>query len=451
MPERPSIRSGRGEPVEARRVVITGLGVVSPAGPGIEPLWQAALQARGTIRRIGLFDAAKFPCSIAGQLDDFSARNYVPRDYRKAVKVMARDIEIAVAAADLAFRDAGIVTRGIDPAKPQVDSKRLGCNIGAGLICSDLDELGAAVNTAVVSGRFDLKAWGSTGMTNLTPLWLLKYLPNMLSCHVTIIHGAEGPSNTITCGDASGYLAAGEAARTIQRGAADVAIAGGAESKLNPMGLLRQHLLRRLCTTRNDSPADACRPFDEGHDGTVVGEGGGLLVLEGLDRAKARGARVYGELVGFGAACDPAGIDVLRPTAGRLDLAVSRAMADAGISAGDVGLIVTHGTGVPGEDLAEAAAWRQALGAAGRTVPAFAATGAIGQLFAGAGGVQLALAAMALHSQTIPATVNFRRPADGCRMSFATESRKADLNYVVSGAFAVGGQSGACVLKRYEN
>jgi 3-oxoacyl-[acyl-carrier-protein] synthase II len=433
-----------------RRVVITGLGVVCPAGVGLEPFWAALRQGRSAVKTITLFDASAFPSSIGGQLDDFSARAFVPKDYRKAVKVMARDIEIAVAASDLAVRDSGLVTRGIDPDKPAVNSRRLGCNIGAGLICSDLDELGAALQTAVKDGRFDLGAWGSAGMNNLTPLWLLKYLPNMLACHVTIIHEAEGPSNTITCGDASGHLSVGEAWRQIARGDADAAIAGGAESKLNPMGLLRQSLLGRLVTTGNDAPAGACRPFDAGHAGTVVGEGGALLVLEEWEHAHARGARIYAELAGFGAACDPAAIDVRRPTAGGLDLALRRAMREAGIGGEEPGLIVAHGTGVPGEDDLEARAYEAALGADLDRIPATAVTGSTGSLFAGAGGMELAVAALALHHQLLPPAVNWAAPADGCRLNLSTQARAGPFSYAVSGAFSTGGQSGACVLRRYQ-
>ncbi len=432
-----------------RRVAITGLGVVTPAAIGIEPLWQALMEGRQAVKPVSLFDASKFPTTFAGQIDDFSARNYVPKDYRKAVKVMARDIEIAVAAADLAFRDSGIITKGIDPARQDIPSKRLGCNIGAGLICSDLDELGSAVSTSLDGGKFSLKLWGETGMQNLTPLWLLKYLPNMLSCHVTIIHGAEGPSNCITCGDASGPLAIGEAACYITRGAADAVIAGAAESKLNPMGLLRQHMLKRL-STQNDSPATACRPFDADHNGTALGEGGGLVIMEDLDRAKGRSARIYAELVGFGAACDPDGIDVLRPTAGNLHMAVANAIKKAGITPDEIGLIVAHGTGVPGEDVAEVACWRKALGPAADKIPAVATTGAMGTLFAGHGGVGVALAAKALAEQTVPPTANFAKPAAGCEMNFSAAPRKAEIKYAVVGSFTVGGQSGACVLKRVQ-
>ncbi|MCD4824123.1 MAG: hypothetical protein K8S55_05910 [Phycisphaerae bacterium] len=432
-----------------RRVAITGLGVVTPAGVGIEDTWNLIVEGRKAIRQFDVFDPGKFDCRIGGQIDDFSARKFVPKNYRKAVKVMARDIELAVAGADLAFIDAGITTKGIGE-QPDIDSKRLGCNIGAGLICTDLNELGQAVNTALVDGKFSLKAWGEHGITNLTPLWLLKYLPNMLSCHVTIIHGAEGPSNCITCGDASGHLAAGESALYILRGAADVVVCGAAESKLNPMGLLRQGLLGRLCTSRNDAPAEAVRPFDTSHDGTAIGEGGGLIILEELGRAQQRNARVYAELVGFGAACDPEAINVERPTAGNLGLAIKNAIASAGLTPADIDGIITYGTGVPGEDLAEVAEWKSALGDAVATIPAASITGALGTMFAGSGGVQLAVAAKALHEQIMPPTVNFTAAAEGCEMNFSSQARPTEMKTIVAGVFTVGGQSGACVLKKAE-
>ena len=431
-----------------RRVVITGLGVVSPAGVGADALWESLCQRRSGIKTISLFDASHFPCSVGGQLDDFSARTYVPKDYRKAVKVMARDIEIAVAAADLAVRDSGLVTKGIDPARITLPAGRLGCNIGAGLICSDLDELGGAVATATKDGKFDLGLWGSTGMQNLTPLWLLKYLPNMLSCHVTIIHGAEGPSNTITCGDASGHLSIGEAWRQIARGDADAALAGGAESKLNPMGLLRQSKLDRLVKA-SDGQA-ACKPFDAAAAGTVIGEGGSMLVLEELEHARARGARIYAELAGFAGACDPDAIDLHRPTSGGLELALGRAMSQAGAAPADISLIVTHGTAVPSEDALEAAAYATALGERVGQVPATAITGATGSLFAGAGATELAVAAMSLHRQSIVPTVNWSASAASCRLSLSDQIRTGSYTYALSGAFGTGGQSAAMVLRRYQ-
>ncbi|MCK5113555.1 MAG: hypothetical protein KAR11_02185 [Phycisphaerae bacterium] len=431
------------------RVVITGLGMVTPLGIGIDETWEAVLQGKKTVRPFTIFEPGAFKCTIAGEIDDFSARKFVPKSYRKAVKVMARDIEIAVAAADLAFLDADIETKGTSENQ-SIAPDRLGCNIGAGLICTELDELGAAVNTAVTDGKFDYKKWGKEGIPNLTPLWLLKYLPNMLSCHVTIIHDARGPSNCITCGDASAALAAAESTSYIQRGCADVVVTGAAESKLNQMGLLRQELLGRLCNSKNDSAPEAVRPFDKDHDGMVIGEGGGLIIFENLERNKARNGKAYAELVGFGAASDPNGINVETATAGNLALAVKHAMKAAGITPNQVGMIAAYGTGVPGEDLAEVAEWRKALGDAADKIPAFATTGATGLMFAGGGGVQLGLASKALSEQIVPPTVNFSSPAEGCEMNFSSEPRKGDFEYAVVGAFTVGGQSGACVLKRYQ-
>jgi len=433
-----------------RRVAITGLGAVTAAGIGAEALWQALLEGRSCTKTIDLFDVAEFACTVGGQVDDFSARNFVPKSYRKATKVMARDIQLVVAAADRAVKDARLVTRAEDADNMTYAPPRFGCDLGAGLINPDLNELGLAANTAVVDGTFDIGLWGEHGMNNLTPLWLLKYLPNMLSCHVTIIHGCEGPSNAIVSGDVSGHLSIGEASRWIQRGAADVAVAGGGESKLNPMGLLRQTLLKRLCTDRNDDPAGACRPFDADHGGTVAGEGGAVVILEELDSAVERGATIYAEVVGFGGACDPGGMDVLRPTVGSLDLAVGNAMRDAGIAAGDVDVIVTHGTGVPAEDRAEADAWAAALGETARTAPAVAITGSIGSLFAGAGGAEAIVAAMTLHTQSVPPTVNLATAADGCNLGLADTPRKGTFTCAATGAFTVGGQSGALILKKYE-
>lgn len=437
-----------------KRVVITGLGIVSPAGAGIEENFAKLLAGQSVIKKIERFDPSGFDCQIAGEIVDFSARNYVPKGYRKAVKVMARDIEIAVAAADLAFRDADIVTRERakeENVEMQIEPSRLGCNIGAGLICAELDELGMAAATSKnPDGKFDLKLWGEHGMTNLTPLWLLKYLPNMLSCHVTIIHGAEGPSNNITCGDASGALSVGESVTYIKRGSADAVVTGSAESKLNPMGVMRQTKLGRVCKNGNETPAAAIKPFDANHAGLAPAEGGALVILEDLDRAKSRGVRMYAEVVGFGAACDPAGMDITRPTAGNLSLAVKNAIAQAGITAGDVDMIVAYGTAVPGEDAAEAAEWKKAFGEKLASIPAVSFTGLTGTMYAGGGACQLALAAKAVEQQTVPPTINFEKPAQGCELNLSAKARKKDIKYAVVGAFTVGGQSGAVVLKKPE-
>ncbi len=270
-----------------RKVVITGIGIVSPIGIGSRDFWDNLIAGKVGIDRVTHFNPAGFSSQIAGQVPAYKITDFVPKHYRKATKVMARDIELAVLAADDAMKDAGLKTRAYTD-KPDIDGRRFGCNIGAGLICVDINEMTAAMATARDGNRLDLHKWGTEGMGQLTPLWLLKYLPNMLACHVTIIHELKGPSNTITCGDASSHLAIGEAFRTIQRGDADLAICGGAETKVQPMGLIRQALLGRLNTEHNDSPLTSVRPFDADARGTVVAEGGGLFILEEYEHAKAR-------------------------------------------------------------------------------------------------------------------------------------------------------------------
>ena len=300
----------------ARRVVITGLGPVAGLGIGIDPVWNGLREGRCAIATISSFDPAGFACTIAAEVRDFKVNPFVPKSYRKAVKVMARDIELAVASADLAARDAKLVTKGtaVEPAagQPAVATtyppQRVGAHIGAGLIACELNELTDALDKArqdADATKFDIHKWGTEGMQQLTPLWLLKYLPNMLACHVTIIHDAQGPSNTITCAEASSGLSIGESLRVIQRGAADASFCGGTESKLNPMAFLRQVISNRLNTTSNNDPANALRPFAADAAGTIVGEGGAIIVLEAEEtfaaRAASSGARAYAVVKGFGA------------------------------------------------------------------------------------------------------------------------------------------------------
>jgi len=208
-----------------RRVVVTGLGVISPIGIGAKAFWDNLIAGKCGIRRIEAFDPAAFPSQLAGEVPAYKIGDYVPKSYRKATKVMARDIELAVVAADDAFKDSGLKSKAYTD-QPNITPGRFGCNIGAGLISTDLNELTSAMHVAREGNRLDLQKWGREGMSQLTPLWLLKYLPNMLACHVTIIHELKGPSNTLTCAEASSHLAIGEAFRTIQRGDADLAICG---------------------------------------------------------------------------------------------------------------------------------------------------------------------------------------------------------------------------------
>jgi 3-oxoacyl-[acyl-carrier-protein] synthase II len=429
-----------------RRVVITGIGVVSPIGVGTAAFWQNLIAGECGIRRIASYDPAGFPSQIAGEVPAFKIGDYVPKTYRKATKLMARDIELAVVAADDAFKDAGIKSKAYTD-KPDIDSDRFGCNIGAGLLSTDLTELTAALHVSRSGDVLDLKHWGKEGMTQLTPLWLLKYLPNMLACHVTIIHELKGPSNTITCADASSHLAIGEAFRTIQRGDADLAICGGAETKVVPMAVVRQTLLNRLTTTHNNTPETAVRPFDPAGDGTVVGEGGGLFILEEYDRAKARGAKVYAELVGFGASQDTYSVTTPDPSGHSYGKAISKALADANLPPTAVDLMIPCALGIPSHDRAELAGLKTVFGNALDRVPMATPKSQTGCLAAGTG-VDAATAVLGLHHGKIPPAKNAKADANGVKLNVAAETRDAEIKVSVSSVYSLGGQNAALVFKR---
>ncbi|HET6250724.1 MAG TPA: beta-ketoacyl synthase N-terminal-like domain-containing protein [Tepidisphaeraceae bacterium] len=429
-----------------RRVVITGIGIISPIGIGAAAFWENLVAGKVGVKRIAAFDPSGFESQIAGEVPAFKIGDYVPKSYRKATKVMARDIELAVVAADDAFKDAGLHSKAY-AENSTLDSLRFGCNIGAGLISCELNELTAAMHVAREGGHLDLKKWGSEGLGQLTPLWLLKYLPNMLACHVTIIHGLKGPSNTITCADASSHLAIGEAFRTIQRGKADLAICGGAESKVNPMGLIRHCLLHRLNVDANESPETAVRPFDAGASGTAIGEGGGLLILEEYEHAKARGAKIYAELVGFGASQDAYSVTEPDPTGHSYAAAVRKALKEANVSPADVGCLVPHGLGIAAHDKSELAGLAGVFGDSLASVPISPIKGQIGNLAAGCG-VDAATAVLALHHGKIPGAVNMKAPAAGAKLNAASTARDAKVDVSVSSVYSLGGQNAALVFRK---
>ncbi len=433
-----------------RRVAITGLGPVSPIGIGKQQFTEAIKNGNIGIKKITAFVPDNFKSQIAGQLpDDFKCRDYVPKSYRKSIKVMARDIELAVAAADIAIKDARITTKAIDPDNVDIDPTRLSVNIGAGLICADLNELTFALYSAIdENGEFSLKKWGNIGMNNLTPLWLLKYLPNMLSCHVTIIHDAQAPSNAIVCGEASGHLALSEAFNIIKHDKADVCLTGGAESKINPMSLMRQDLMNRLTHSHNDSPESAVRPFDADRDGTAVSEGGAVIVLEDMERAKSRNANIYAEVIGTGASYGTDNNFELEQDGTAITIAIKKALKSANINANDIDLVIGFAPGLKIQDKAEASAIKQTLG---DDVPVTSIKGQIGCNGAGSGALDIAIAAIALREGFIPKTINHETPDTQCQINVVTEYQDKEINTVMTIGYSLsGGQVSAVVLKKYE-
>lgn len=429
-------------------VYITGVGPVCGLGLGIDAVWPKLVAGESAIAPIRAFDATNFGSNLAAELDpDFKIRNFVPKTYRKATKVMARDIEIAVAAADLAARDAGLNTAAQTEGDPSYAPAHVGCHIGAGLIAADTTELTAAlIKSQREDGSFDIHHWGEEGMTNLTPLWLLKYLPNMLACHVTIVHDLQGPSNTITCAEASGGLSFGESLRVIQRGQADACFCGGAESNLNPVSFKREVFTDRLVSD-SDDPASAVRPFDETAAGTVVGEGGGILILESAEAfTKRGGTKAYAKVLGFGASqsLNPKARSLKPTEEGRGPmLAINAALRDAGLSADEIDAVLPFGCGHPEWDAAEAAAMQKVFGERLSSIPVVSTKAALGNCAVGAGALDLAIAAKALREQQLPKIINRDSPIAGLD---ASEPAKLERVLVFTTGF--GGQNTAAILEK---
>lgn len=418
-----------------RRIVITGVGAVTPLGTGNEQFWQGLAAGKSGVRPLDSFAVDGLANPIAAEVRDFDPKDFVKQ--RKSLKVMARDIQLAVGAGQLVVQDAGL-----DPER--VDPTRFGVNCGAGLIATELDELAVPVSESMNGSRqFDLKRWGAKGMEHLFPLWMLKYLPNMPACHISIFYNAQGPNNSITAGDASATLAIGEAYRVIGRDSADLFITGGSDSKIHPLGIVRLALLGRL-TKRGSDAAKASRPFDAGHDGLIPGEGAGLLLIESLDHAKGRGAsRIYGEIVGFGSSCHP-----------RQELAIEkairRALDEAQIAPGELGHVVAMGTSCVEEDRKEARGLAAVLGSAVETVPVVAYKSYVGYTGAGSGAIDLIASLLALKHGVLPGTLNFEKAdpeAPALRVLRHAEPcpRKPYLAYSVS----IAGQCGALVVRPF--
>lgn len=438
--------------MDSARVVITGLGAVTPLGLTVNDTWAALCAGRCGIDKISAFDPVGFSCKIAGQVPEYKIRDYVPKAFRKAVKLMSRDIELAVIAAGEALTDSGLITKGIDPENININPERMAINLGAGLISCDLIELAPAVAASITDGKFDIHKWGKDGLELVTPLWLLKYLPNMLACHIGIIHDIQGPSNSITCAETSGHLAITEAAQTIARGDSDIALAGGAEAKVNPIVMIRQCLLRRTTDQNNDNPACACRPFDADAKGSVFGEAAGIVILENLENAERRGAKILAELAGVGQSnnLNPR-YEHLEPDGKGVEIAIKKAMADAQIGPEDLDLVIPHGTGIPEDDLAEAKAIRAALGQAAEAVIVWPTKSMLSNTGAACGAVDIIAAVCAMIDGKIPAAKNYDTKADGCNLNISDKLQEKKIRYALSCSYTYGGQTAALVLKNCDS
>jgi len=418
-----------------RRVVVTGIGIVSPLGLKAAAHFEGLVSGKCGIAAITAFEVGDFPVRAAGEVKDFKGNKFLKN--RKAIKMMARDIQLSVAAASLAAADAGVYDGAPDPT-------RFGVSMGAGLIPTELDELAAGAAVSVDGAKqFDLRRFGKEGLANLFPLWLLKYLPNMLNSHVAIEYDAQGPNNCITAGNASGVLAIGEAARVIERDQADLMLAGAAETKIHPLSLVRLYLAGKLSTAA-DMTERGTRPFGPRRSGLAASEGGAVAVLEEEGHARARGARVYAEIAGFGSSCGGQLVpEVSADACGALE-AMRQAIADAGMTAGDVDAVFADASGLP-EDEVEARAIADALGA-GRAVTA--TRGALGHMMSAAGAADVCVAAMSIAKGVVPGTLGTDGTGD-MPIDVISEARSGEYGAILVNAFSFGGQTSSIILKKH--
>lgn len=422
---------------EAVRVVVTGVGVVSPIGIGNDRFWDSLLHNRSGIDYLQSMPTEGLPSAFGAEVRDFDPALHL-RD-RKFLKVMSRDIQLGVASANLAVSDARI-------ARGDVDPERFGVEFGAGRMTCHPSELLAAAAACSGENGFDPSRWSDQAMSQIAPLWLLRQLPNMPACHVSIDHNAMGPNNTITSRDASALLALSEAVRVLEAGRADCMIVGACSSNIHPVDIAKFHRFEGL-SRRADDPSRACRPFDFERDGAVVGEGAASFVIETYEHAVRRGASIYAEILGIGAGCDgkghaneSAGLGLVR--------AMQSAIQRSGIRPEELGHINAQGKSTQTDDIVESRAYHRALGDCVLKIPVTAMKSFVGHFDAGAGAVELAGTLLALKYGEVPATLNYEIPDPRCRLNIVRESpRRMNTRTAISVNRTATGQSAAAVLR----
>jgi len=423
----------------SRRAVLTGVGVVSPIGSELDIFWNALLTGKSGIKPITSIDVSNSTIRIGGEIRGFDPRQYLDKKQQKSLRMMARTVQLGVVAAQIAMADAAVPRENLDPL-------RFGIAFGAGMIATELEDISKAarISTNCQPNSVSLSTWGSSGIKEIPPLWMLKYLPNMPACHISILNDAQGPNNTITESDVASLMAMGEAIRIIQRDLADFILVGGCESKLNPLSLVRHGLFQPL-SQRNDDPERALRPFDRDRDGSVLGEGATVLGIEELSYAEKRGAKIYAEIAGFASGFDRAKNGVV------MARVIHRALSQAGITPDQVDHVNAHGTGVRDLDIWEAKAIYDVFHTVRPVVPVIAPKSYFGHLGAGAGVMELLVSAEALRRGILPGTLNYETPDPECPVPVhAGEPRPVTRPYALKIGFTDMGQCAAVVLRRWQ-
>ncbi|WP_334326498.1 beta-ketoacyl-ACP synthase II [Gilliamella apicola] len=410
-----------------RRVVVTGMGMISPVGNTVESTWQALLAGQSGVELIEHFDTAPFATRFAAMVKNFDGENY--NISRKDARKMDFFIQYGIAAGIQAMQDAGIEIT-------EENAERIGCAIGSGIGGLGLIEEN---HSALING----------GPRKISPFFVPSTIVNMIAGHLSIIYGLKGPSITIATACSSGVHNIGHAARMIAYGDADAMLAGGGEKASTPLGIGGFGAARAL-STNNDNPKGASRPWDKERDGFVLGDGAGIMFLEEYEHAKKRGAKIYAELVGFGMSGDAYHMTSPPADGSGAALAMKCALRDAGIGPEKIGYINAHGTSTPAGDKAETQAVKSIFKENANKVMVSSTKSMIGHLLGAAGAVESIFTVLALRDQAIPPTINLDNPDDGCDLDYVphTARQVKDLEYALCNSFGFGGTNGSVLFKK---
>ena len=409
-----------------RRVVVTGVGLVSALGIGTQDTWRGLLAGHSGIGPITRFDASEFSVRIAGEIKGFDPLDFVPK---KEVKKMDAFIQYAIAASTFAVADSGIV---IDSS----NAERVGVYISSGIGGFATIE---HEHAALLKG----------GPRKISPFFIPAMIINLAAGHVSIRFGAKGPSSATATACSASAHAVGDAMKLIERGVADAMIAGGSEAAITPMGVGGFAAMRAL-STRNDEPHRASRPFDKDRNGFVVGEGAGILVLEELNHARSRGASIYGELVGYGMSSDAFHITTPSEDGDGARRVIQAALDDSGVAPNKVDYINAHGTSTEYNDKTETLAIKRVFGEHARRLAVSSTKSMTGHLLGGAGGLEAGITALVLREQKLPPTINYETPDPDCDLDYVpNEARESNIEYALSNSFGFGGTNAALLLKRF--
>ncbi len=409
-----------------QRVVVTGLGAVTPLGSTTQAYWDGLVAGRSGVRCITAFDASKYATRIAGEVPDFEVERWIPD--RKEARRLGRFSQFAIAAAKQALADAGLT---VDEAKRD----RIGVSLGSGMGALGVIE---EQNTVLVT----------KGPDRVSPFTVPLMIPNMAAGNVAIALGVRGPNVCTVTACASGSHAIGDAFKILQRGEADVMLAGGTESVITPLGIAAFSNARTL-SERNDEPTKASRPFELNRDGFVMGEGSGIVVLETLEHAQARGARIYAEVVGYGLTGDAYHMTAPAPGGEGIARAMRQALADAGLTIADVDYVNAHGTSTALNDKLETEAMKAVFGERAYQVPLSSVKSMTGHLLGAAGGIEAVATALTLYHGIMPPTINYETPDPECDLDYVPNTaRKGDVRVAMSNNMGFGGHNASLVFRK---